>query len=301
MSETIEIDGKEIHITNPEKILWPDPGITKRDYIKYLVSVSKYILPYSRDRLLMMWRYPDGISGKRIEEKAVPTFAPDWLPRAFYKDKDWILLNDTATLAYVANLAALELHIPFDRYNRKDYPTELVFDLDPSDTENFELVLEVALQLKTVLDSLALFSVVKTGATGLQIYIPIEPKYTFEETRKINKFIADYMMEQMPGKITLERTKAKRGNKLYFDYLQLWKGRTMPAPYSARATPLATVSAPVDWAEVQQGFHPTDFTIQNMPKRLEQKGDLFAPLGSEKERYNQQLDHILSFLLAHQV
>lgn len=294
------IDGREIKITNPQKLLWPDAGITKLDYIKYLLHVSPYLLAYTRDRLLMRWRYPDGIGGEKVEEKAIPNAAPSWVPRAFYKDKDWILLNDSATLAWVANREAQELHVPFDRYNHKNYPTELVFDLDPPSADDFSLVLEVALKLKEVLDSLGLFSVAKTsGASGMQIYVPIEPKITFEETRMINKFIADYMVERIPDRITLERVVKKRGKKLYFDYLQLWKGRTMPAPYSVRAKPGGTVSAPVTWEEVQAGVHPADFTMRSMPERIAHKGDLFRPLTTEKERYNQKLEHILSFLKVH--
>lgn len=145
----------------------------------------------------MIWRYPTGPGGKRIEQRSVHGTAPEWLPRVVYNGKERILLNNTASLVWVANLDALELHVPFDRYDRKDYPTELVFDLDPPDDRSFALVSETALALKEVLDSLGLFSVPKTsGATGLQIYIPIEPKYTFAETRKINKFIADYMSQK---------------------------------------------------------------------------------------------------------
>lgn len=188
--EIVTLEGKEIVLTNLKKILWPKAGITKGEYIKYLLAVAPYMLPYTRDRLLMTWRYPDGIASRRIEEKAVPPAAPDWLPRAFYKDKEWILLNDTAALIYTANRAALELHVPFDRYNHKNYPTELVFDLDPPDGGSFDQVLEVAITLKELLDSLSLFSVVKTGATGLQVYVPIDPVYPFEETRKITTFIA---------------------------------------------------------------------------------------------------------------
>ncbi|WP_018131514.1 non-homologous end-joining DNA ligase [Effusibacillus pohliae] len=300
MDDSITVDGKTIHVTKPEKLLWPEAGISKRDYIEYLLAVSPYLLPYTKDRLLMMWRYPDGVGTKRIEEKAVPDFAPDWIPRAFYKDKHWILLNDAATLAWVGNYAALELHVSFDRYWKKNYPTELVFDLDPADPVDFERVLEVALQLKAVLDSLSLVSVAKiSGATDLQIYVPIDCRYTFEETRKINKFIAEYMARQNPRRITLERNVKKRGGKLYLDYLQLWKGRTMPAPYSVRTQARATVSMPVTWGEVENGFAPSDFTIRNAVQRIREKGDLFSPLTTDKHSYNQGLDEILSFLEAH--
>ncbi len=175
------IDGKEVKITNPGKLLWPELGVTKLDYITYLLGVAPYLLPYTKDRLLMRWRFPDGLQGERIEEKSIRNHAPDWVAGAFYKDKVWILLNDPDTLAWVANREALEL--------------------------------QVALTLKEVLDSLGLFSVAKTsGAKGMQVHIPIKCRYTFEETRIINKFIAEYMLQKMPDQITLERLVKRRGD-----------------------------------------------------------------------------------------
>jgi len=289
------VDGREIRLTNPDKVLWPDLGVTKGDYMHYLMTVAPYLLPYTRDRLLMAWRYPDGAGTERIEEKAVPEYAPAWVPRAFYKDKDWVLLNDAATLAWVANRAALELHVPFDRHDRPGYPTEVVFDLDPPDDAHFDLVREVALRVKTVLDSLALRSVAKTsGATGLQIYLPIEPAYTFAEARQLTEFVARYMAEVMPDRITLHRVVSRRGSKLYFDYPQLWKMRTMPAPYSARANAWAGVSAPVRWAELERGVSPRDFTVATMISRLQAVGDLFHPITDGAHR--QSLREILAFI-----
>ncbi len=291
----ITIEDKEITISNPYKILWPQSGFTKLDYIHYLISVSPYLLAYTQNRLLTMIRFPDGIDGKSFYQKEIPDFAPEWVERAFYSDKNWIILNDTATLVWVANLASLEIHVPFDQYCKPDFPTELALDLDPMDTENFALVREIALKSKEVINSLGLLSVVKTsGATGLQIYIPIEPKYTYEEARRINTFIARYIAEKNPRKVTLERVVKKRGKHLYFDYLQLWRGRTLPAPYSVRARPRAPVSTPLEWEEVEKEISPADFTIQTVPERLKLKGDLFRFVTTEK--VNQSLDEILAFI-----
>lgn len=294
----VTIEGKLISISDPGMMLWS--GITKLDYINYLLTVSPFMLPYTRDRMLMIWRYPKGIGGTRIEERSIHGTAPDWVSRVMYKDKERILLNDASTLVWAANLGAIEFHVPFDKHDHKNYPTELVFDLDPPDNSSFTLVLEAALKVKEVLDSLSLASVPKTsGATGLQIFVPIKPNYKFEETRKINKFIADYMLQQMPDLITLDRVVERRGRKLYFDYLQLWRGRTMAAPYSVRAQPRATVSTPVKWAEVHDGFVPTDFPIKSIPARIAKVGDLFHPISHEQSRLNQTLDHILTFIQTH--
>lgn len=296
-AEVLNVDGREVEIENPGLLIWPDRGIAKADYIRYLIGVAPYMLPYTRDRMLMIWRYPGGISGKRIEERSVHGTAPEWVPRVVYNGKERILLNDRATLVWAANSGALEFHVPFDRHYRKDYPTELVFDLDPAEGMDYGIVLETALRLREVLDGLSLRSFPKTsGATGLQVYVPIEPAYPFEETRKINRFVAEYLHERLPRVITLERRTDKRNGLLYLDYLQLWRGRTMAAPYSVRARPQATVSAPVTWEEVSRGFLPTDFTMADMPDRLARAGDLFGPVSSAENRLNQKLDAVLNFL-----
>ncbi|HHX49912.1 MAG TPA: DNA polymerase domain-containing protein [Clostridia bacterium] len=293
----LSIDSHEVKISNPRKILWPERKISKMDYIHYLMQIEGYLLPYARDRFLMMWCYPDGIYNKRIVRKALPTHAPDYVERASYKDKQWILLNNRATLAWVGNLASLELHATFARHYQLDYPTELVFDLDPMEQNNFTGVLEVALDLKNVLDSLSLFSLAKTsGATGIQVHVPITPKYTFKQVRQISRFIAEYMVNKYPQKITIDRTIERRGKKLYFDYLQLWKMKTIPLPYSVRARQEGTVAIPVTWEEIKAGFSPLDFTMDTVSQRLRDMGDLFGPLTREKNRYEEKLDDILCFI-----
>ncbi|MDQ1003356.1 bifunctional non-homologous end joining protein LigD [Neobacillus niacini] len=291
----IEVDGHLIEITHPYKIIWQNQGITKMDYIQYLLDVSSYLIQHAKERLLMIWVYPHGISGKKIEKRSLPETAPQWVCHTFYKGKERILLNDRATLVWAANYGAIEFHVPFDRHDKTDYPLEMVFDLDPPEDNSFNLVLEVAIKLKQLLESLGLASVPRTsGSLGMQVFIPIQPNYTFEQTRKINTFVAQYFAEQMPQHVTLERIVSRRGTKLYFDYLQLWRGRTMPVVYSARAKSEPTVAAPLTWEEVEAGIRPTDFTILNMQQRIQVMGDLFNPVTSEKR--NQSLDDILKFI-----
>lgn len=293
--EEIVVDGKTIEISHPDKIIWEDYHIKKIDYIHYLLNVAPYLIEHAKERLLMIWIYPHGINGKKIEKRSVPKNAPEWISRTFYKEKERILLNDRATLVWAANYGAIEFHVPFDRHEKPDHPQEMVFDLDPPDMNSFNLVLEVSIRIKELLESLGLISVPRTsGSSGMQIFVPIQPSYTFEETRKINTFFAHYFAEQMPQQITLERVVSKRGGKLYFDYLQLWRGRTMPAVYSARANPKATVATPLTWKEVEAGIRPLDFTILNMKKRIQEKGDLFQMVTTEK--YNQALNEILRFI-----
>lgn len=293
--EEIMVEGRRIKITHPDKIIWEDENIKKMDYIHYLLDVSPYLIEHAKERLLMIWVYPHGINGKKIEKRSVPDNAPEWVSSTFYKGKQRILLNNRATLVWAANYGAIEFHVPFDRHDKPDYPMEMVFDLDPPDIESFNLVLEVSIRLKQVLESIGLVAVPRTsGSSGMQIFVPIHREYKFEETRKINTFVAHYFAEQMPQQVTLERTVSKRGNKLYFDYLQLWSGRTMPAVYSARANSKANVATPLTWAEVEAGVKPSDFTILTMKKRIQEKGDLFKPVTTEK--YNQCLSDILRFI-----
>ncbi|MBP1933402.1 non-homologous end-joining DNA ligase [Ammoniphilus resinae] len=291
----LEIGERKLRITNPAKLLWPEDAITKLDYIHYLIAVAPVMLPYLHDRLLTTIRYPDGIHGKSFYQKNRPEHAPEWIESCYWRETNYVLANKLETLIWLGNQACLELHVSFNKYQREQFPTELVFDLDPTDVENYELVLEVASKIKEVLDSLGLFSQAKTsGASGLQIYIPIVERYTYDQTRKLNKFIAEYIVGKNPQQVTLERLVKNRGTKLYFDYIQHGEGRTLPAPYSTRARGGGTVSTPVTWEEVQSGFHPTDFTIRNIMERIKSIGDLFASITTEKKE--QSLDEILAFL-----
>lgn len=298
---TVNVEEKEITITNPDKFLWKEEGITKLDYIYYLIMVAPYLLPYTRDRLLTMIRFPDGIEGKYFYQKGIPDYAPEWLTTVLYKDKTYVLLNDVATLVWAGSQAALELHVPFNTYSRENYPSDLIIDLDPMQENNFSLVQEVALRTKEILDSFGLSSYVKTsGATGLQMYIPIRPHYTYQEARLVVKFIADYITEKNPFKVTIERSIRKRGKLLYFDYLQLWRGKTLPAPYSVRGRKGATVSTPLKWEEVQhKKIKPEDFTIHTMKKRISMEGDLFKILSTD--RIEQNMDDILRFIKTRQL
>ncbi|WP_134684428.1 non-homologous end-joining DNA ligase [Brevibacillus migulae] len=286
------VEGKTLSITNPDKPLWPEAGITKLLYLQYLITVAPYMLPHTKNRLLTVIRYPHGIHDKSFFQKNLPDYAPEWIPSYTWESTRYALLNDLPTLIWLANQAALEWHVSFHTCENEE-PTELVFDLDPS-TPDFQVVAESAYHLKNVLDELQLPSYVKTsGASGLQIYIPIQSGYTFSQTRRVSEFIANYLTERYPRLVTTERLVKNRGDKLYIDYLQHWRGKTLPAPYSTRAKPEASVSTPIAWDEVGS-IHPSDFTIHTVPERLKKHGDLFAALLDRQHRIS--LDPILSFL-----
>lgn len=299
-TKMILVEDNRIAITHPDHMLWPNQEITKLDYIKYLLRSAPHFVPFTRERLLMIWLYPHGFNGIKIEKRSVPRNAPGWVTRTFYKEKERMLLNDLSTLVWAVNYGAIEFHVPFDRHDRSDFPTELMFDLDPFARMGFEQVRETSVYLKQVLDSLGLTSFVKlSGKRGIHVLVPIHSEYSFEKTRQINAFVARYMAEKHPESVTLERNKDKRGDRIYLDYLQLWRGRTMIIPYGVRATELATVSAPVEWEEIEKGVDPCDFTIPKMGKRFEEKGDLWEGYSQSREENMKSLGKIFDFMKRH--
>ncbi len=289
------IDKNPVRITNPEKLLWPNLGIRKIDYISRLLKISDYILPHSRHRLLTTIRYPDGVAGKSFYQKNIPKYAPAWLETSQWKDTNYIVLNSKAALAWLANQAVLEFHTSFNPIENNLYPSSLVFDLDPSKGQTFDEVVEVAFIIHDTLEALQIKSWCKTsGATGLQIYIPIGKQYDYDTARRLNHFFGLYFSQKYPQLVTIERMVDKRGRKLYFDYLQMWQGKTITMVYSPRATPEASISTPIEWDELNKGMKPADFNLLNIKERLDQKGDLFSALLDKSN--NQSLDHILGAL-----
>jgi DNA polymerase LigD, polymerase domain len=293
-AEIINVEGRKIKFTNPGKLLWPKTGIRKIDYLARMLELAPYILPHSKDRLLTCIRYPHGAGGKSFFQKNIPEYAPDWINTRTWNGTKYILLDSAATLAWLVNLAVLEFHTSFNTWQRDNYPTDIVFDLDPSEGQGFDAAAEAALLVKETLDSLSINSHVKTsGATGLQIYIPAGGRYNYDEARMINEFFARYFSQKYPTKITIERMIENRGKRLYFDYLQMWQGKTIAMVYTPRATETATVSMPVEWDELEKGIHPEDFNLSNALERIKKKGDLFAPLLDNSPQEN--LDSLLEY------
>lgn len=288
----LQVEGYEIEISNPQKVLFPERQLTKWDYVMHLARLAPYLLLYSKDRLLTTIRYPDGVEGESFYQKNCPNQRPEYIHIKKIDDIEYILLNNTPTLIWLANLACLEFHVSFQMVDR-DTPTELVFDLDPS-TPDFGQVVETALYLHEVLETLGLASYPKTsGASGIQVYIPIESGYTFEQTRKVNHFIASYLQDRYPQLVTIERQVKNRGTKVYVDYLQHWYMKTLIAPYSPRAKAEATVSTPISWQELQFLTSPTKFNLTTIHGRLEKMGDLFSPMINGPKM---KLDDILTFI-----
>ncbi|MDP4094036.1 MAG: non-homologous end-joining DNA ligase [Bacillota bacterium] len=292
---SLEVEGREIIISNPEKLLWPEAGISKTVYISCMVELAPYILPYAKGRLLTTIRYPDGIHGQSFYQKSCPEYAPEWVNTAEFNDISYIILDSVPTLVWLATQAALEFHVTFNTADNEDNPTYLVFDLDPSKGQTFDEVIEAGLKIHETLEALSIKSFAKTsGATGLQVYIPVNGRYDYDRARLINEFFGKYFSQKYPDLFTIERIVKNRGKKLYFDYLQMWYGKTLAAAYCPRATEKASISMPIDWDQLPQ-IKPEDFTLLNAGKLLVEHGDRFKGLLETEQNLDSILERIGAF------
>lgn len=290
--QAIEIEGRQILVSNPDKLLWPEAGIRKIDYISRMLELAPYILPYAKDRLLTVIRYPDGIHGESFYQKSCPEYAPGWVNTLVSGDIRYIKLDSLPVLIWLATQAALEFHVTFNTALRENHPSYLVFDLDPSKGQSFKDVIEAALLVYETLKALSIKSFVKTsGASGLQVYIPVKGRYDYVQARNINEFFGNYFSQKYPKLITIERVVKNRGKKLYFDYLQMWHGKTITTAYSPRANEKACISMPVDWEELP-GINPEDFTLLNALKLLDKSGDRFKGLLETEQNLDSILERI---------
>ncbi|KAA0989816.1 non-homologous end-joining DNA ligase [Dyadobacter aurulentus] len=274
---------KKAELTNLDKIYWPDEQITKGDLLEYYSNIAPYILPYLKNRPLSLRRQPNGIKEPGFFQKDIGDSAPDWVKtveiHAESTDKmvNYLLCNDLQSLLYVANLGCIEMNPWNSTVNKLEYPDYIVMDIDPSPKNTFEDVIEVALAIREILDQIGCEGFCKTsGSRGLHVYIPFNKKYNYDEARDFAEIMASMVTEILPGLTTLERSLSKRKkNHIYVDYLQNRIAQTLASAYSVRPKPGATVSTPLEWKEVKSGLRPGDFTIRNILKRVEEKGDLF--------------------------
>ncbi len=286
-NEKIITFGKiKVKTTNLNKVFFPDDGVTKGDVINYYISISKYILPFLKDRPQSLKRNPNGITDKGFFHKDAGDEAPVWVKskkifsESANKNIDYILCNNQATLAYLNNLGCIEInpwHSTVQKLNNPDY---LIIDIDPSDKNTFEQVIETANVIRNVLKKAGIESYCKTsGSTGIHVYVPAQKKYTYDQLKDFAHLICMLVQEQLPGFTSLERNLKKRGTKMiYLDHLQNRKGQTISSVYSLRPSKGATVSMPLEWKEVKYGLSPGDFNIFNALKRIEKKPELFTPI-----------------------
>ncbi|MFS0870610.1 non-homologous end-joining DNA ligase [Paenibacillus xylanilyticus] len=272
---TITIEGTELTVTNPDKLLWPEAGVTKAIYLQKLAAIAPFLLTYTRNRLLTTIRYPHGAGGEFFYQKNAPEPIPDFVRTEIHESIRYVVMDGLPELLWLGNLAALEFH-PSLHFVGSHLPCEWMIDLDPS-LEEEPRIMQAALIVGETLTSLGLRSVPKTsGATGIQIIVPIRQGVTFDELRDIGHFVGKYVTQKHPDLFTLERLKKDRGDRIYFDYLQHYGGKTLAAPYTPRAKPGGTVSTPLTWEEVRNNVSVKDYHLMNIVERLQQVGDLIA-------------------------
>jgi len=275
-----KIKGHELKFTNLSKIYWPEDKVSKRDMFNYYYQVAEYILPYLKDRPQSLNRFPGGIHGPSFYQKDVKGKAPNWAETFPYENgegekKEYLVGTDEASLLWMASLGCIEMNPWFSRVQSPDYPDYCVIDLDP-DKHTFDQVVEAALETKKVLDAINVPSYCKTsGSTGMHIYIPLNAKYTYEQSQMFAKIVVSLVHNQLPEYTSLERMVAARKGKMYLDFLQNRPGATIAGPYSLRPKIGATVSMPLHWDEVKPGLKMKDFNIFNAIDRLKVEGDLF--------------------------
>ena len=275
----LNVDGREIRLTNLEKVLWPEDGFTKADLIRYYADVAPYLVPWVKDRPLTLKPFPDGIYGTTFYQKNKPSFTPKWVTTWVdpeEKENEYILCNDLPTVVWMANYTAIEIHPRLARVDDPDHPDYAMVDLDPAEGATWEQVKHVAMTVKAILDEMGLEGFPKTtGSRGIHVLVPVARKYGFEETRLFAQRVGELAREREPKLVTLEFSKARRKG-IYIDYLQNMRGKSTAGPYSVRPKPRAPVSAPLSWDEIPALGRPDAFTIANLPDRLAQTGDLLA-------------------------
>ncbi len=298
--------GKDVvHLTHLDRVYWPEEGYTKGDLVNYYYEASKLILPYLKDRPLIMKRYPAGVRGQSFHQHDVND-APEFVRTETLAVEegghtvDYIVGDNAATQVYMANLGAIERHPWHSRVQNLERPDWFVFDLDPGEGVTFETICEVAVVFRDALARLGLDCYPKTsGSRGIHVYVPVKPVYEYERIAKFAEGLATLVALARPEDATVERAlkKRKRG-QIYLDHMQNARGKSVAAPYSVRPKPGASVSAPLEWREVERKkITPRDFTIKNILRRVERKGDFFRPVLKGKqqlEKATEALEELLA-------
>jgi len=287
----VKLGQHELALSHPDKPIWPEAGITKLDYVRILAELAPFLLPYTVDRYLTTIRYPEGIGGVSFYQKNSPEPTPDYVRTAKDGSIRYVVLDSAQTLLWLGSLYCLEFHVSSDEISNP-LPNAWMLDIDPSLEEEPRLM-EATEHVLTLLDSLGLSAVPKTsGATGVQVVMPIMRGPGFDELRGFGKFVSEYLVAKHPRLFTVERLKKDRGDLIYLDYLQHYAGKTLPAAYSPRARPQATVSTPLTREEVRRDVKPGQFNLLNIGERLRARGDLLA--SAPRQSLGPVLSHLAS-------
>jgi bifunctional non-homologous end joining protein LigD len=290
---TLEVDGREVKLTNLEKVFWPESGITKGDLVQYYAEVAPVLLPHLRDRAMVMKRYPHGIDGEFFFMKRAPASRPDWIETCAIEHASgsiihFPIIQDAAALLWVVNLGCIDLNPWYARCDDVDRPDFLHFDLDPVPDAPWESVVETALLVHDALEALRMPVYAKTtGSRGIHVYVPIVRGPTQKQVWRFAKELARTLESHAPHLVTAEYRVAKRpAGRVLVDYNQNAWGRTLASVYSVRPRPGAAVSAPVTRRELEAGLRIEDFTLFDVPARVARLGDLWQGLLQPEGRFD---------------
>ncbi len=302
-SQSKKVDGKELTFSNVQKLYWKKEKITKGDLINYYHQVAPLMLPYITRRPHSLNRHPDGWDGKSFYQKDVTGKVPDWMATFPYRSaeeaihKEYLVVEDEASLLYMVNMGCIEINPWSSTTKKPDNPTWCIIDLDP-DTNRFDTVIQVARVGYDILKSAGIPSYCKTsGSTGLHIYIPLNGKYDYEQSKEFARVIVTMMQKEMPDTTSIERATSKRKGKIYLDFLQNRPQATLAAPYSVRPKAGATVSMPLHWEEVKKGLKMSDFHLRNAVGLLKGREDIFKGVlgkGIDMQKALKELERIYS-------
>ncbi len=297
---TIELNGKRLRLSNLNKVYFPESGYTKRNLLAYYYRMADFVLPFLADRPLVLRRYPDGIKGQAFFQKDLREGIPEWfttMPLDSEKRGEEIhyaTANDRASLLFLTGLGCID-HNPWSsRYADLEHPDYFFFDLDPSEGTDFSVVVTIARVLHEKLEELRLASFLKTsGATGIHLYIPVEPVYTYEQLRTFAEIVARTVTAEHSNLVTNERSVARRpAGRVLIDVQQNALGRPLAAPYAVRAFPQAPVSAPLLPRELRPGLRPASLNIKTVFARLKEKGDLWGDFWERRQRLENAIESL---------
>ncbi len=295
----VEVEGRKLTLTNLDKVLYPATGFTKGQVVDYYARIAPVLLPHLTGRPLTMKRYPGGVDQEYFFEKNAPKHRPDWVKTApvwsegNHRTIYFILANDLPTLVWIANLASIELHPSLSVAPDIATPTMIVFDLDPGPPANIIQCAQVGLWVREIFDHFGLQSFPKTsGSKGLQIYVPLNTKTSYEQTKPFAHAMARLLEQQHPDLVVSDMKKALRTNKVFVDWSQNDEHKTTISVYALRAREHPTVSTPVTWEEVEQALKKKDasklvFEAKDVLARMEKMGDLFEPVQKLKQKLPQ--------------
>jgi len=299
-SVTLDFGGKRFRLTHLNKVFFPESGYTKRDLIAYYYRVADWLLPFLKDRPLVLRRYPDGITGQAFFQKNMPEGVPEWMETVSIPSEgkrenvEYVMANDLASLLYLTGLGCID-HNPWSsRRDDQEHPDYFFFDLDPADGTEYSTVLTIARALYEKLTDVGVKVFMKTsGATGFHMYLPVEPVYTYEQLRMFGEIFAQLVSAEHPERVTHERIVAKRlPGRVMIDVTQNSLGRPLAAVYTVRAFAKAPVSAPVEIKELRPTLKPESLNIKTVLKRLQQKGDLWADFWTSRQRIESAVERL---------